>query len=145
VATALLVTAFLIWTIASYGDALSATLAVAVVAASIGAVMANARGRDGVAFSLTASAILLLVTTYFALLYPNVMPSTIDPANNLTIANASSSSYTLTLMSWVAVLVVPFVLAYQAWSYWVFRKRLSRDHIPLTPQHGAAAGGNRST
>ena len=73
------------------------------------------------------------------------MPSTIDPANNLTIANASSTPYTLTLMSWVAVLVVPFVLAYQTWSYWVFRKRLSRDHIPLTPQHGAAAGGNRST
>jgi cytochrome d ubiquinol oxidase subunit II len=48
-------------------------------------------------------------------------------------------------MSWVAVLVVPFVLAYQAWSYWVFRRRLSRDHIPLIPQHGAAAGGNRST
>ena len=49
-----------------------------------------------------------------------------------------------TLMSWVALLVVPFVLAYQAWSYWVFRRRLSRDHIPLIPQHGAAAGGNRS-
>jgi cytochrome d ubiquinol oxidase subunit II len=52
-----------------------------------------------------------------------------DPANNLTIANASSSPYTLTLMSWVALLVVPFVLGYQAWSYWVFRRRLSRDHI----------------
>ena len=108
-------------------------------------VVANGRGRDGIAFFLTTSAIGLMVTTYFALLYPNVMPSTIDPANNLTIANASSSSYTLTLMSWVAVLVVPFVLAYQAWSYWVFRRRLSRDHIPLIPQHGAAAGGNRST
>ena len=145
VVTAILSAAFLSWTIASDGDALSATLAIAVVAALIGAVVANGRGRDGIAFFLTTSAVGLLVTTYFALLYPNVMPSTIDPANNLTIANASSSSYTLTLMSWVAVLIVPFVLTYQAWSYWVFRGRLSRDHIPLIPQHGAAAGGNRST
>jgi cytochrome d ubiquinol oxidase subunit II len=114
VVTAILSAAFLSWTIASDGDALSATLAIAVVAALIGAVVANGRGRDGIAFFLTTSAIGLLVTTYFALLYPNVMPSTIDPANNLTIANASSSSYTLTLMSWVAILVVPFVLAYQA-------------------------------
>ncbi len=121
-------------------------LAISVVAGTAGAAVANARGRDGVAFFFTAGAVdPLLVATYFSLLYPNVMPSTIDPANNLTIANASSSPYTLTLMSWVAVLVVPFVLAYQAWSYWVFRKRLTRDHIPLIPQHGAAAGGNRPT
>ena len=145
VVTAILSAVFLSWTIASDGDARSAVLAIAVVAGAAGADVANARGRDGIAFLLTAGAIVLLVATYFSLLYPNVMPSTMDPANNLTIANASSSPYTLTLMSWVAVLVVPFVLAYQAWSYWVFRKRLSRDHIPLTPQHGAAAGGNRST
>ena len=145
VVTAILSASFLGWTIASDGDARSAIFAIAVVAGTAGAAVANARGRDGVAFLLTAGAVVLLVTTYFSLLYPNVIPSTIDPANNLTIANASSSPYTLTLMSWVAVLVVPFVLAYQTWSYWVFRKRLSRDHIPLIPQHGAAAGGNRST
>ena len=145
VATVVLSAAFLGWTIAADGDVLSAILAISVVAGTAGAAVANARGRDGVAFFFTAGAVVLLVATYFSLLYPNVVPSTIDPANNLTIANASSSPYTLTLMSWVAVLVVPFVLAYQAWSYWVFRKRLIRDHIPLTPQHGAAAGGNRST
>jgi cytochrome d ubiquinol oxidase subunit II len=143
--TAILLAAFLSWTIASDGDARSVILAIAVVAGTAGAALANARGRDGVAFLLTAGAVVLLVATYFSVLYPNVMPSTLDPANNLTIANASSSPYTLTLMSWVAALVVPFVLGYQAWSYWVFRKRLSRDHIPLIPQHGAAAGGNRLT
>ncbi len=143
--TAILLAAFLGWTIASDGDARSAILAIAVVASAAGAALANARGRDGVAFLLTAGALVLLVATNFSMLYPNVMPSTLDPANNLTIANASSSPYTLTLMSWVAVLVVPFVLAYQAWSYWVFRRRLSRDHIPLIPQHGAAAGANRLT
>jgi len=144
IATVILSTAFLGWTIASDGDARSTILAIAVVAGMVGAAVANARGRDGVAFVLTAGAIVALVATYFSLLYPNVMPSTMDPANSLTIANASSTPYTLTLMSWVALLVVPFVLAYQAWSYWVFRNRLSRDHIPKIPQHGAAAVVNRS-
>ncbi len=144
VVTVILSSAFLGWTIASDGDARSAILAIAVVAGLAAAAVANARGRDGVAFSLTACAIVLLVATYLSLLYPNVIPSTMDPANNLTIANASSSPYTLTLMSWVALLVVPFVLGYQAWSYWVFRRRLSRDHIPLIPQHGAAIGAGRS-
>ena len=44
--------------------------------------------------------------------------------------NASSSAYTLTMMSWVAVIFTPIVLAYQAWSYWVFRKRIGVQHIP---------------
>jgi cytochrome bd ubiquinol oxidase subunit II len=144
VGTVILLAAFLSWTIASDGDARSAILAIAVVAGVAGAAVANARSRDGVAFSLMAGAIVLLVATYLSLLYPNVMASTMDPADNLTIANASSSPYTLTLMSWVALIIVPFVLAYQAWSYWVFRKRLSRDHIPLIPQHGAATGATRS-
>jgi cytochrome d ubiquinol oxidase subunit II len=66
----------------------------------------------------------------FAALYPNVLPSTTDPAYGLTIANASSSQYTLTVMTWVAGIMIPFVLAYQTWTYWVFRKRISRKHIP---------------
>ena len=144
VVTVILAAAFLTWTIASDGDSRSAILAIAVVAGVAGAAAANVRGRDGVAFFLTAGAIVLLVVTYLSMLYPNVVPSTSDPANNLTITNASSSPYTLTLMSWVALIVVPFVLTYQAWSYWVFRNRLSRDQIPLIPQHGAATGANRS-
>ena len=51
------------------------------------------------------------------------------PANSLTVVNASSGQYTLTVMSWVALIFVPLVLAYQAWTYWVFRKRVSRAHI----------------
>src|SRR5258705_9233457 len=143
--TIVLSAAFLSWTIASTGTALAATLAIAVVAALVGALVANTRGGDGIAFFLTASSVVLLVATYFALLYPNVMPTARRPANNLPIANASSSSYTLTLISWVAVLVVPFVLAYQAWSYWVFRRRLGPDPIHLSPQPAASAGANRST
>jgi cytochrome d ubiquinol oxidase subunit II len=136
---------FLAWTVSSHGDAVDGALAVVVVAALAVALVANSRGNEGWAFGLTACSILLLVATYFAVLYPNVMPSTIDPAYNLTIANASSTGYTLTVMSWTAALVVPFVLAYQAWSYWVFRNRLSRDNIPTTPQHGAAVPSGTTT
>jgi cytochrome d ubiquinol oxidase subunit II len=55
------------------------------------------------------------------------MVSSLDPAYSLTITNASSSPYTLRVMTIVAVIFVPIVLAYQAWSYWVFRKRLTAD------------------
>lgn len=129
---------FLAWTITSHGDAVSAVLAAIVVATLLAALVANRHRSEGLAFGLTACSILLLVATYFTVLYPNVMPSTVDPANTLTIADASSTPYTLTVMSWTAILIVPFVLGYQAWSYWVFRKRLARDSIPSVPQHGAA-------
>jgi cytochrome bd ubiquinol oxidase subunit II len=145
VVSVILTASFLSWTVGAHGGTPSTALAIAVVATSVCAIAANARGNDGIAFLCTAGSIVLLVATYFALLYPNVMPSTIDPANSLTIADASSTPYTLTLMTWVAVLVVPFVLAYQVWSYWVFRKRLSRNHIPSTPQHGASTHSGRST
>jgi cytochrome d ubiquinol oxidase subunit II len=137
VVTLIATAAFLIWTIARDGGVASTTLGIALIALLMCALVANARGSERVAFFCTAGSTVLLVATYFALLHPNVMPSTIDPANDLTIAEASSTPYTLKVMTWVAVLVVPFVLAYQAWSYWVFRRRLSRDQIPLTPQHGA--------
>jgi cytochrome d ubiquinol oxidase subunit II len=53
------------------------------------------------------------------------MLSTTDPAFSLTIYNASSSQYTLTVMSIVALIFVPIVLAYQGWTYYMFRKRIS--------------------
>jgi cytochrome d ubiquinol oxidase subunit II len=125
-------------TITARGDTFTALLATITVGALAGALLCNRRGNEGWAFTLTAGSILALVSTYFAVLYPNVMLSTIDPAYNLTIAHASATLYTLKVMSWTAVLIVPFVLAYQAWSYWVFRNRLTRDSIPSDPQHGAA-------
>jgi cytochrome d ubiquinol oxidase subunit II len=57
------------------------------------------------------------------------MPSTTDPANSLTIENASSTDYTLTIMSWAALIFLPLVLLYQGWTYWIFRKRVSRTRI----------------
>ena len=60
----------------------------------------------------------------------NVMPSSTNPAWSLTTTNASATDYTLTVMTWVAVVFTPLVLLYQGWTYWVFRRRLSVDHIP---------------
>jgi cytochrome bd ubiquinol oxidase subunit II len=79
----------------------------------------------GWAFTMTALALAVTVATFFLILYPNVMISSISPANNLTIYNASSSEYTLKVMTVVALLFVPVVLIYQGWSFWVFRDRIT--------------------
>ena len=86
--------------------------------------------REGWAFIGTALTIALAVVTLFTALYPDVMPSTISAANSLTVDNASSSPYTLKIMSWVAVVFTPLVLLYQGWTYWVFRRRIGVSDIP---------------
>jgi cytochrome d ubiquinol oxidase subunit II len=82
------------------------------------------RGWMGWAFVLTALSILFSVATIFLILFPRVMVSSLNPDWSLTIANASSSPYTLTVMTIVALLFVPIVLLYQGWTYWVFRHRI---------------------
>ena len=84
-----------------------------------------ARKRSGAAFILTLITFTLTSLAFFSALYPNLMISSLNAANNLTITNAASGAYTLRVMSIVAAIFLPVVLAYQAWSYWVFRKRLS--------------------
>ncbi len=87
--------------------------------------LAAQKGRIGLSFILSSLAILLTTAAVFLQLYPNVMVSSTDPALNLTIYNASSSQYTLGVMARVALILVPIVLAYTAWSYWIFRKRVT--------------------
>lgn len=87
-------------------------------------------GRDGWAFIGTGTTIVLSTITVFMLLFPNVMISSLNPDWNLTIYNAASNAYTLKVMTIVAVTVIPFVLAYQIWTFWVFRKRVkASDHL----------------
>jgi len=83
------------------------------------------KGRFGWGFIMGAVTIAFAVVMVFAGMFPRVMISTIDPKYSLTIYNASSSAYTLKVMTIVALVLVPFVLAYQAWTYWTFRQRLS--------------------
>ncbi|MFD0688647.1 cytochrome d ubiquinol oxidase subunit II [Actinomadura fibrosa] len=125
----LVAAAFLAWTQLSHGrPATWGTAAVAAVALC-GGVAAALRGREGIAFTGTALAIAATTITLFGNLWPDVMPSSTSDAFSLTVHNAASSHYTLTVMTWVAVVFTPIVLAYQAWSYWVFRQRLTRETL----------------
>jgi cytochrome d ubiquinol oxidase subunit II len=85
------------------------------------------REKMGWAFTMTTLTILFTVATLFASLYPRVMVSSLNPEWSLTIYNASSTPYTLRIMSIVAGIFVPIVLAYQAWTYWVFRHRITAE------------------
>jgi cytochrome d ubiquinol oxidase subunit II len=125
---------FLIWTILMHRDHEMLWLIVlcAAVAAIglIGGFIANLGGREGWAFTGNAVAITFALLTIFMALFPYLMYSTIDPAFSMSIEGAASSQKTLELMTWVAGFTMPLVLAYQAWTYWVFRKRLTREAIP---------------
>ena len=89
------------------------------------------RKREGWAFILVALNIVLTQITFFTMTFPNVMRSSTNPEWSLTIYNASSSQYTLSVMSIVALIFVPIVLAYQGWTYYMFRKRISTDKKTL--------------
>ena len=99
----------------------------------MGALLANRVRREGWAFIGTAVTIALAVVSLFLALFPDVMPSSTDPAFSLTTTNASSTPYTLTIMTVVAVMFTPLVLIYQGWTYWVFRKRVTVQRSPAKP------------
>lgn len=133
--TIVVAAAFLAWTVVNAmnagAPALVLVIALSVVAAVslIASWIANGADREGWAFGFGAGTIVAAVLALWLALFPNVMPSSTDPAFSLTIENASSTDYTLTIMSWAALIFLPLVLAYQAWTYWVFRKRVSRSRI----------------
>jgi len=85
------------------------------------------RERMGWAFAMTTLTIVFTTATLFVSLFPRVMVSSLDPEWSLTIYNASSTPYTLRIMTIVALIFVPIVLAYQAWTYWVFRHRITAE------------------
>ena len=128
---AVLAVAFLSWTQILRGNAASMLLAVGAAAALVAALVANQRGREGWAFAGTAAAIGLAVITLFVALFPDVMPSSLDAAFSLNTTNAASTPYTLRIMTVVAAIFTPIVLAHQGWTYWVFRRRIGTAHIPV--------------
>jgi len=83
--------------------------------------------RGGWGFAMTGVCIVFSTLSIFMGLYPRLIVSTLDPAWSLTIHNAASSPYTLQIMSIVALVLVPVVVAYQAWSYSIFRARITRE------------------
>ncbi|MFT4234902.1 MAG: cytochrome d ubiquinol oxidase subunit II [Microbacterium sp.] len=119
-----------LWLGFTSGNVLSWALVVlAVAAAAFGFFAARAR-REGWGFIGYAAFGLFGVASIFAAAYPVVLPSTLSPDWDLTIWNASNSTYTLTVMTVVAGVCLPVVLLYQAWSYWVFRRRVTPGMIP---------------
>lgn len=131
--------AFLVWTIVMHWDSANRWLIVLCAALAavtlIGGWVANLAKREGWAFTANAVAIAFALLTIFAALAPNLMHSSIDPAYSMSIAGAASSQKTLELMTWIAVIMLPLVIAYQTWTYWVFRKRLKREAIPAEAVH----------
>lgn len=85
--------------------------------------------KFGWAFAMSGLAIVFTTVAFFSGLFPRIMVSSLNPMWNLTIYNASSSVYTLKIMSFAALALVPIVLAYQAWTYWVFRKRVTAKEL----------------
>lgn len=121
-----------VWVLANNNSTLAwVCLALSVVALIAAGVMGRS-GKEGKSFIALGVMLLAAVAAIFVAAYPVVLPSTLDSSFDLTVDNASSTPYTLKLMSIVAAFGVPLVLAYQAWSYWVFRKRLREEHIPET-------------
>jgi cytochrome d ubiquinol oxidase subunit II len=136
---AVLAVVFLVWTQAKTGSVASAVAFVLGALALVAGIAMARAGREGWAFVGTFLTIALAVAGLFLALFPDVMPSTTDPAWSLTTTNAAATAYTLKVMTWVAVVFTPIVLCYQAWTYWVFRKRLTVQHMPGPVAEVAAA------
>jgi len=124
--------AFLGWTQGRTGTAGSAVAFVLAALALVGGLYAITRVREGWAFLGTFAAIGLAAAGLFLALFPDVMPTSLADGVSLTTTNASATDYTLKIMTVTAVIFTPVVLVYQAWSYWVFRKRIAVHHIPTT-------------
>lgn len=127
-----------LWTLAAgyhnlkgitFGLALVAVVAVILLLLAVPKLLKEGKALDLKAFMATGISIVLVTATIFMALFPNVMPSIHGAGEHLTVWNASSTQNTLTLMTIVAVALVPVVLAYQGWTYWVFRQRIDRSTI----------------
>ncbi|MDG4856580.1 cytochrome d ubiquinol oxidase subunit II [Streptomyces sp. T-3] len=128
-ATVAIVLVFLFWTQLTVGDLTGLiVLGVAGLALILTKELAEL-GRDGWAFALSGVGVAAVFATLFIGLFPDLMPSSTDPAWNLTVANSAASPYTLTILTWVAGFMTPVVLAYQAWTYWVFHKRVGGEPV----------------
>ncbi|WP_277453076.1 cytochrome d ubiquinol oxidase subunit II [Janibacter sp. DB-40] len=103
---------------------------VAVVALVV-SIAANTKGAERLAFAGTSTTIAMVVVGYFLMLSPNAINGR-DGGPALTLEAAASSSLTLTIMTWAAVVFTPIMLGYTVWSYWIFRRRLSVDHMSRT-------------
>jgi cytochrome bd ubiquinol oxidase subunit II len=126
-----LVGGFGLWTQVAHGkDWTWLALGVAVAAQLAAVALVLRRASDGWAFFSTAIVVAAVIVLMFGSLYPNLVPSTLNTQWSVTISNASSTPYTLKIMTWVTLVMAPLTMVYQGWTYWVFRQRVSADRIP---------------
>jgi cytochrome bd ubiquinol oxidase subunit II len=134
IAVAIGVVGFLVWTYfnaVSLGDTgvVPGIIPVSAMGAAVAAPILVRERLHGWAFGATTAMIALVTLTLFLNLYPRLLVSSLDPAFDITLESAKASDLTLTIMSWAALVFVPIVVLYQAWSYWVFRHRVSRESV----------------
>ena len=141
-ATTAAVIGFIIWThVTSTSTFFLNPVELFAVLAVIAAAWLVHERQDGFAFTATTLTMAACIVSIFTGLYPRVMVSSTSPAYDLTVHNTASGHYTLTVMTVVAVFLLPFVLAYQAWTYHVFRRRVRREDFEPTRLTAAAASG----
>ncbi len=122
--------AWVVWAQLSYSGTWTWAIVGIAAASLVAARLLIGTGRFGWAFVANAATIASFVAIAFGSMYPDVLPSTTDPAFSLTVESASSTDYTLGVMTWVAGFLTPVVLLYQGWTYWVFRRRLRVEDLP---------------
>ena len=133
--TAVAVLAFISWTHASAGKgALLNPIEFTAVLAAFAAVWLAYEHREGWAFTMPTVTMAACIISIFTDLYPRVMVSSTNAAYDLTVHNTASGAYSLKVMTVVAVIFLPFVLAYQTWTYYVFRRRISQQEFQPPPQ-----------
>jgi cytochrome d ubiquinol oxidase subunit II len=137
---AVFVIGFAIWTPAMAGHAARAPVPILAALAALAAVWLIRARRNGWAFVATAVAMLATAATIFVFLYPRVMVSSTSAAYSLTVGNASSSSYTLKVMTVVTAIFLPIVLIYQGWTFYVFRRRVGVGDLQRGGSGDATAG-----
>jgi cytochrome d ubiquinol oxidase subunit II len=141
--TALVVAAFVGWTHVTAGKGAFLSPVELLVVLAVIAAWILVRGHEGWAFTATTIAIGLSIITIFVDLYPRLMVSSTNPAYSLTARNSASPPYSLKVTTVVALVLLPIVLAYQAWTYYVFRRRVTeqsfRPPLATTPRPAVSA------
>src|SRR5499427_3684939 len=138
--TAAAVIAFAIWTHVAHSDTfLLNPVELLAILAVLAALWLVYEERDGFSFAATAVTIASCIVAIFVGLYPNVMVSSTSAANNLTVYNTASGGYSLKIMTVVVIVLLPVVLAYQGWTYYVFRRRVSKQQFQPQPPSPAPA------
>jgi cytochrome d ubiquinol oxidase subunit II len=134
---------FLVWSFELRGGAVSVAMSALMAVALIISVLLDRRGREGWSFASSAVVAVAFPVFVFASLWPDVIPARNHGPWSLTVHNASSSHYTLVVMTVVALIFTPIVVVYQAWAYWVFRARVSEGSVnPMArlPRPAVSAG-----